>query len=222
MISRQCSSVSSGRESPAWAAAAASLRTQHKRVFRELRGSPGGPTHLRARPAIGCRSAVLTAFAFLSHQLPLAWPCAGNHNRGIHQDFPLNQGLERSRMFQDSLPGPSDPKARAKEKGVQAVTSSVLAGTWSQGGGCRARTTRQVPPSKPLVLGGPSSLHRDGAGINTFSDFLYLKKFFGHVCTAFLVFLFRCTGSHCCVGATQVVVCGLLIAMAPLASLVLL
>ena len=194
MISRQCSSVSPRRESPAWAAAAASLRTQHERVFRGLRGSPGGPTRLQARPALGRRSAVWTAFVFLSHQLPLAWPCAGNHNRGIHQDFPLNQGLKRSRMFQDSLPDPSDPKARAKEKRVQAVTSSVLAGTWSQGGGRRARTTRQAPPSKPLVLGGPSSLHRDGAAINTFSDFLYFLKFFWTCMHCFLNLSFSLHG----------------------------
>lgn len=138
-------------------------------------GTPRGTQRLRARPSLGHRSAVWTALAFLSHQLPLAWPCAGNHNRGIHRDFPLNQGLERSGMFQASLPDPSDPKACSKGKRVQAITSSVSAGRRSQGEGRRAGTTQQVPPSKPLASGGPSSLRRDGAGINSFSDSLYFS-----------------------------------------------
>ena len=110
-------------------------------------------------------------------------------------------------MFQASLPDPSDPKARSKEKHVQAVTSSVSAGTRSQRSGCRAGTTQQVPPSKPLASGGPSSLRRDGAGTNSFSDSLYFsflncKIFFDmHALLSFSFFL-AAQSLYCCVWAS--------------------
>lgn len=115
------------------------------------------------------------ASVFLPHELLLAWPCAGNHDTGIGQDFPLNQGLETVECSKTVFQSQPISKHTLRNA-CPGHRPSVPAVTRSPGGrcGCGAVTTWQVPPRKPLALGLLWPVQRwGGACINRVTYFLY-------------------------------------------------